>query len=156
MQKPQHILVIANDDTIRNLLEQFFIIRDIKVATTRTLQQAEHIIDSWGLAPFNLAIIDTAAFGNCESEQKSMACHMLREWSMKYPSVSILFLGNPYQKRAILKIRADIVQCLVKPFNLETLIDTINDLYPNLRPADFTSPPAPNAMLIPDMNTCLS
>ncbi|ETX04221.1 MAG: hypothetical protein ETSY2_30065 [Candidatus Entotheonella gemina] len=140
MQKSQHILVIANDDTTRNLLEQFFIIRDIKVVAARTFQHAESIIESWGLALFNLAVIDTAAFGVGELEQKSMVCHMLREWSMKYPMLPVFFLGTPCQKRAILKIRADIVQILVKPFDLDTLIDTINDLYPNLRPAGLSLP----------------
>lgn len=140
MQKSPHILVIANDDTTRNLLEQFFIIRHIKVVATRTFQHAESIIDLWGLAPFNLAVIDTASFGHGELEQKSMACHMLREWSMTYPILPLLFLGTPCHKRAILQIRADIVQFIVKPFDLDTFVNTINTLYPNLHPAELNVP----------------
>jgi len=140
MQKPQHLLVIANDDTTRNLLEQFFIIRNVKVVATRTCQHAESIIDGWGLEPFNLAVIDTASFGHGELAQKSMACHMLREWSMKYPILPVLFLGTPCHKRAILQIRADIVQFVVKPFDLLTFVETINTLYPKLRPAELNVP----------------
>lgn len=139
MKTPQYILVIANDDITRNRLEQFFILRDIKVVATRTSQHAESIIESWGLEPFTLAVIDTAAFRSCELEQKSVACHLLREWSTAYPTLSVLFLSSLCQKRAMMKIRADTVQFLVKPFDLDTFIDTINDLYPNLCPACLSS-----------------
>ena len=138
MQKPPHILVISNDDTTRNLLEQFFIIRDMKVVATRTCQQAESIIESWGFAPFHLAVIDTAAFGRGELTQKAIACHALREWSMRYATLPLLFLGTACQKRAILRIRADSVQFVVKPFDLDTFVDTINQLYPSLRPVELT------------------
>ncbi len=142
MTTPQQILVIASDDATRNLLEQFFIIRDLKVVATRTFDDAERIIGQWGLEPFRLAIIDTDAFGRRELEQKSMACHMLREWSMKHPILPVLFLGTSCQKRAILKIRADTVQFLVKPFDLEKFSERVNDLFSGGRRAETTlSPP---------------
>lgn len=144
MQKPQHILVIASDDATRNLLEQFFIIRDTKVVATRTFDDAESIIGQWGLEPFSLAVIDTDAFGRRELEQKSMACHMLREWSMKYPILPVLFLGTADQKRAILKIRADTVQFLVKPLDLEKFSEIINDLFSSGRHAEATLNPLSN------------
>ncbi len=140
MPKSKHILVIANDDTTRNLLEQFFITRDMKVVATRTFPSAENAIDSWGLEPFNLAIIDTAAFGLGELEQKYMACHMLREWSMQYPSLPVLFLGTTSQKRAMLKIRADMIHIVIKPFDLDIFVETINRLYPGLHPAALNIP----------------
>ncbi len=133
MQNPQHVLVIANDDTTRNLLEQFFIIRDMKVVTARTFEHAESTIEQWGLEPFSLAVIDTEAFGRRELEQKRSACHLLREWSMKHPILPLVFLGTSDQKRAILKIRADTVQVFVKPFDIETFSEIANDLCPAIR-----------------------
>ena len=56
---------------------------------------------------------------------------------MQYPLLPVLFLGTSDQKRAILKIRADIVRVVVKPFDLDSFIATINELYPSLHPVEL-------------------
>jgi DNA-binding NtrC family response regulator len=130
MQQPTHVLILTHDDAIRNLLEQIFIIRDVQVLIAETVQGAEAIIHQWGLSTFGLVIIDTAALGKYEMEQKRVACRLLEEWTTAHPALPFLFLGTVLQKHAIYPIRADIVRVLVKPFRLDELVNVVDDLYP--------------------------
>jgi DNA-binding NtrC family response regulator len=130
MQQPTHVLILTHDDAIRNLLEQVFIIRDVQILIAETVQGAEAIINLWGLSMFGLVIIDTAALGEYEMDQKRVACRILEEWTTAHPALPFLFLGTVLQKHAIYPIRADIVRVLVKPFRLDELVDVVDDLYP--------------------------
>jgi DNA-binding NtrC family response regulator len=129
MLKPTHVLIITRDETMRNLLEQVFMIRDVQVVIAVTVQGAEASIDLWDVGTFGLVIIDTAALGECESDQKHVACHILENWTATHPTLPFLFLGTILQKHAIHMIRADIVRILVKPFRLDELVDAIDELY---------------------------
>jgi len=130
MQQPTHVLILTHDDAMRNLLEQVFIIRDVQILIAETVQDAEAIMNRWGLPAFGLVIIDTAALGEYELDQKQMACRLLEEWTTAHPALPFLFLGTVLQKHAIYPIRADIVRVLVKPFRLDELVDVVDDFYP--------------------------
>jgi DNA-binding NtrC family response regulator len=130
MQQPTHVLILTHEDAIRNLLEQVFIIRDVQILIAETVQGAKAIINLWGLPTFGLVIIDTAALGEYELDQKRLACRILEEWTATYPALPFLFLGTVLQKHAIYLIRADIVRVLVKPFRLDKLVDVVDDFYP--------------------------
>lgn len=129
MLKPTHVLIITRDDAIRNLLEQVFMIRDVQIAVAATAQGAEALVDLWGLNTFGLVIIDTAALGEHESDQKHVACRILAGWTTANPALPFLFLGTILQKHALYTIRADIMRVLVKPFRLDELVDAVDDLY---------------------------
>jgi DNA-binding NtrC family response regulator len=139
MQQPTHVFIMTHDDAIRNLLEQVFIIRDVQILIAETVLGAEAIINLWGLPAFGLVIIDTAALGEYESDQKHMACRILEEWTTTHPALPFLFLGTVFQKYALYLMRANIVRVLVKPFRLDELVDVVDNLYPGQ--------PSPNASL---------
>ena len=130
MSTPSHVLIITNDNGLRNLLEQIFIIRGDTTVIVRTIQDAEITTKRWELAMCRLVIIDTDALGMGETEQKHMACRVLEDWTTKYPMLPFLFLGTLLQKYALLTIRADIMQFVVKPFHLDNLVDAIEDVCP--------------------------
>ncbi len=130
MEQPRHVLAITQDDGLRNLLEQIFHIDHVKIVLAATVPAAEAIINLWGLAAFGLMIIDTAALGANEAEQKQEVCRLLEEWTARHPQLSFLILGTVLQKHAVHLIRADTVGVLVKPFRLEDLVSQVNDLYP--------------------------
>lgn len=130
MEQPTHVLTITQDDGLRNLLEQIFHIDHVQIVLAATVPAAEAIINLWGFAAFGLIIIDTAALGENETEQKQEVCRLLEEWTARHPSLSFLILGTVLQKHAVHLICADRVRVLVKPFRLEDLVDQVNDLYP--------------------------
>ena len=130
MEQPTHVLTITQDDGLRNLLEQIFHVYDVKIVIALTGQAAEAIVDFWGLPAFGLIVIDTAALGTNDAEQKREVCHLLEEWTHQHPNLAFLILGTLFQKHAVHMIRADTVRVLVKPFRLEELVDRVNDLYP--------------------------
>ena len=129
MLKPTHVLIITHDETMRNLLEQIFMIRDVQVVIAATVQAAEASINLGGVGTFGLVLIDIAALGECESDQKNVACRILEDWTATNPTLPFLLLGTFLQKHAIHMIRADIVRALVKPFRLDELVDAIDELY---------------------------
>ena len=125
-----NVLIMTHDDASRNLLEQVFLIRDVQVVVVAaTVQRAEAIIERWGLASFGLVIIDTAALGACDAEQKHVACCIVEDWTAKAPTLPFLVLGTFLQKHEMHTIRADRVRFLVKPFRLDDLVDAVDNLY---------------------------
>jgi DNA-binding NtrC family response regulator len=128
MEQPTHVLAITKDDGLRNLLEQIFHIDGVKMVLAETVSAAEAIINVWGLAAFGLMIIDTAALGANETEQKQEVCRLLEEWIIQHPELAFLILGTVLQKHAVHLIRADKVGVLVKPFRLEELVEQVNEL----------------------------
>ena len=130
MSTLSYVCIVTHDNGLRNLLEQIFIIRGDPIVIVRTLQDAEIAIERWDSATCRLVIIDTAALGRCETEQKHTACRILEDWTTTYPTLPFVFLGTLLQKYALLAIRADIMRFIVKPFRLDDLIDAIEDFCP--------------------------
>ncbi len=129
MQQPTHVLIITRDDVIRNLLEQVFIIRDIQIVIAATAEGAEAIVDLWGLNAFGLVVIDTAAFGESESDQQHVACRMSEAWTAVNPRLPFIWLVTFLQKQDVQMAQADRVRVLVKPFRVDELVDAIETLY---------------------------
>lgn len=129
LQTPAHVLIITRDDVVRNLLEQVFIIRGIPIVIAASAPGAKAIVDLWGLSAFGLVIIDTAALGARESDQQHAVCRMLGEWTVANSRLSFILLGTLFQKHALHRFQAPVVHVLVKPFRLDELVDTIDELY---------------------------
>jgi hypothetical protein len=104
-------------------------IRDVQVVIAATVQAAEASINLEGVGTFGLFLIDIAALGECESDQKNVACRLLKDWTATNPTLPFLFFGTLLQKHGMHMIQAEIVRVLVKPFRLDELVDAIDELY---------------------------
>jgi DNA-binding NtrC family response regulator len=69
-----------------------------------------------------------------------MACQLLQDWTAEHSDIPLLFIGTVLQKHAILAIRADTVMFLVKPFQLDEVVDAVRALWPGKK-----FPPSPLA-----------
>jgi hypothetical protein len=115
----------------------------VQILIAETRQGAEAIISLWGWPRLGLVIIDTAALGEHEWDQKRVACCILEEWTTIHPTLPFLFLGTVLQKHAILLIRADIVRVLVKPLRLDELVDVVDHLCLEQRCSNASLPRRP-------------
>lgn len=127
---PSYVLIVTNDNVLRNLLEQVCIVLGDETVMVRTLKDAEAILAHWELTTCKLAIVDTAALDVGEFEQKRATCRLLEDWTTTYPMLPFLFLGTLLQKYALLAIRADIMRFIAKPFCLDVLVEAIEGCYP--------------------------
>lgn len=128
MQHRTHVLMITRDNVIRNLLEQVFIIRDVQIVITATASGAEAIAAQWGLDAFSLVIMDTAALGESESEQRHVAHRMLQAWNSANPRLPVIVLATFLQKHDLHGAQTDRVRTLVKPFRVDELVEAIEAL----------------------------
>lgn len=128
------VLLLTDDQTLRNLIEQLFIIYGIKTLTAATAEEGETLIVQIGLAGLGLAIIDTAVFGTDELQQQQRSYELLRAWTVKYLGLPCLVVGSILQRASILPEYTDIVQFLVKPFRLDELAGVVRGLWAGKKP----------------------
>jgi DNA-binding response OmpR family regulator len=140
MPQQTHVLILTNERAMQNLFEQLFIIYGAKTVIAETGQAAKAIIAQMGLTTFSLIVIDTAALEACELYRQHMACQLLQDWTAEHSDIPLLFIGTVLQKHAILAIRADTVMFLVKPFQLDEVVDAVRALWPGKK-----FPPSPLA-----------
>lgn len=130
MSTPPQMLILTNDNGLRNLFEQLFIIRGDTIVIVRNLQGAKTTLERWAPATCRLVIIDTAALGTSEVEQQHGASCLLEVWSTRYPMMPVLLLGTILQKYPILAIRTHLVQFIVKPCHVDDLVEALDTLCP--------------------------
>lgn len=130
MPTPPQVLILINEDGLRNLFEQLFMIRGNTIVIVSSLQGANTSLERWAPAICRLFIIDTAALGTYEVEQQYRACRLLEGWRTTHPTLPVLFLGTILQKYPILARRANLVRFIVKPVHLDDLVEAIDHLCP--------------------------
>jgi CheY-like chemotaxis protein len=133
MPQQPSVLIISHRRTMRHLIEQGCRPAGAKTVMATSGQEGCAIAAARGLHDFALVVIDTADPGQNTLYPSRMACQLLQEWTAAAPLLPFVFVGPESQKRALRRIRADIVCFVTPPFNLRTVRQAIESCLP--RPA---------------------
>jgi DNA-binding NtrC family response regulator len=119
------VLVVDDEEGVRETLYQGLSLYGYRVITAATVQEAEKALQSLGVATIDLVITDinlTPAY----NEQEGYALY--QRWSGLYPTLRfILISGNP-NSQELPHIRAGAVRFLAKPFGIDALVEAVREV----------------------------
>jgi CheY-like chemotaxis protein len=122
------ILIISDDLTIQNVVEQVGITCGYLATTAGTVREAEAELSRLGYQQFALIVIDSDVLGEGALELQFEVSALLRVWPGQYPGLPVVFLGTALQKYAVLAAQPALVPFILIPFSPHDLMQTIQPL----------------------------
>jgi DNA-binding NtrC family response regulator len=134
------ILVISDNLSIQNVIQQVGMACDYPSIVVRTVRAAEAKLARPGHAGVVLIVIDTAVLGEGSADLQVGARYLLQAWPAQYPGLPMVFLGDALQKYAILAARPALVPFVTTPFSPHDLMQAMQPLLPKSGPSSPMSP----------------
>jgi DNA-binding NtrC family response regulator len=134
------ILIISDDWTIQNVIQQIGMICGYPSTVVGTVQEAEAKLAQTGHGGVALIVIDTAILGEGSADLQVEARALLQAWPGQYPGLPVVFLGDALQKYAILAAHPVLVPFVITPFSPHDLMQTMQPLLPQSCQPSPTSP----------------
>ncbi len=123
--RQQLILIIEDDDAIRNLLEVVLDFHGYAVATASSVEEAVSALQQWGDAGLSLVISDiNLTQGSLAQEGYAL----YQRWHKKSPALPYILISADPTNRYLPAIRDGEVRFVGKPFRIEILLAHAQEL----------------------------
>jgi hypothetical protein len=122
------VLIISQNWTIQNVVEQVCLACGYPSIVARTLPEAETQLAQLGDEAVALIVIDTDVLGEGGADLQCEARRLLQAWAGQYPSLPVMCLGTVLQKYAILAVHFAPVPFVTLPFSSHGLMQTVQPL----------------------------
>jgi len=127
-QTPQ-VLLLTQEPSIQNLIEQVCRVDGHATVAASTLQDVYALMAQYGGDAFSLAVVDTAALGMGDAEQR-LGHQLWSDWRTAYPGVPLMLVGAPPPSAAVPTNPSDIGGFLAKPFGPYQLANMMRTFLP--------------------------
>jgi DNA-binding NtrC family response regulator len=125
METQRCILIVEDDEGVRDLLAVALQAHGYAVATAATVQEAEVAMQQRGPTAIGVVISDI----NLTSEREVREGYALyQRWTTAHPHLAYLLTSGDRTNTALPAIRDGVVAFLAKPFGLMELFDTVQAL----------------------------
>jgi two-component system, OmpR family, response regulator len=122
------VLIIDDDEEIRDILEDLLSFHGYTVVTASTVQEAEDIRQLLGFPAIGLVICDVHLSGNIEFQEGYWLC---RTWKEADPSLLFVLISGDLSMKDLPAVRAGVVNFVSKPFAVEELLAMIQRMFPS-------------------------
>jgi DNA-binding NtrC family response regulator len=125
METQRYILIVEDDEGVRDLLAVALQAHGYAIAMAATVQEAETAMQQCGPTAIGLVISDI----NLTSEREAREGYALyQRWTTAHPHLAYLLTSGDRTNTALPAIRDGVVAFLAKPFGLTELFDTVQAL----------------------------
>jgi DNA-binding NtrC family response regulator len=125
MEPARCILIVEDNEAVRDMLAVALQAYGYTVATAATVHEAEAAMQQRGPTAIGLVIADI----NLTSDREAREGYTLyQRWTTAYPRLAYLLTSGDRTNAALPAIRDGVVAFLVKPFELTALLDTVQAL----------------------------
>jgi DNA-binding NtrC family response regulator len=126
METQRCILIVEDDEVVRDMLAVALQAHGYAVATAATVQEAEAAMQQRGPTAIGLVISDM----NLTSDREAREGYALyQRWTTAHPHLAYLLTSGERTNTALPAIRDGVVAFLAKPFGLTELFDTVQALF---------------------------
>jgi DNA-binding NtrC family response regulator len=125
MLTPCTVLIIDDDETIRDFLSKAFTLYGYPVVTAATVQEAEATRQRSDYAPIGLVIADVHLTDRLQEQE---GYTLFERWTAASPALPFLLISGDPDSKALPAIRTGVVPFLTKPFALAELLHTVRAL----------------------------
>ena len=125
METERCILIVEDNEVLRDMMAVALQTHGYEVATTATVQEAEAAMRQCGPTAIGLVISDL----NLTSDREAREGYALyQRWATAYPTLAYLLISGDRTSAAVPAIRDGVVAFLAKPFGLQELFDAVQAL----------------------------
>jgi DNA-binding NtrC family response regulator len=125
METERCILIVEDNEVVRDLLAVALQTHGYEVATAASVQEAEAAMQQCGPTAIGLVISDINLTSNREARE---GYALYQRWNTAYPTLAYLLTSGDRTSAAVPAIRDGVVAFLAKPFVLTELFDTVQAL----------------------------
>ena len=119
------VLVVDDDEEVRNLIEDALQIHAYEVVATATAQEAEAARQRLGTADIGLVICDINLSANAQAQE---GYALYQRWTAAEADLPFLLISGDPQTRTLPAIRTGAVYFLPKPFSINDLVVAVQAL----------------------------
>lgn len=116
------ILVVDDDEAVRNLLREFLSSHGYGVITAGTLEEAEEILQQRGPDAIGLVITDIHLTTDSRAQEGYV---LYQRWTTAHPALPFLLISGDPGSQALPAIQTGTVPYLAKPFTVDELLDAV-------------------------------
>jgi DNA-binding NtrC family response regulator len=119
------VLVVDDDEEVRNLIEDALRMHAYEVVTTATEQEAEEVRQRLGTVDMGLVICDINLTANAQAQE---GYALYQRWTTVAAGLPFLLISGDPQAISLPAIRTGAVRFLPKPFSINDLITAVQAL----------------------------
>jgi DNA-binding NtrC family response regulator len=123
---PAVLVIIDDDDNIRDFLEDTLSFQGYRVVTASTVQEAEDLRQHLGLRHFGLVICDVHLTDDPGIHE---GYGLYQGWIKACPALPFIFLSGDLAAKDLPAVRAGQVLFLAKPFAVGELLRTVKTVF---------------------------
>ena len=122
------VLIVDDDEAIRDILEALLSFHGYTVLTASTVQEAEDARQLLGFPEIGLVICDVHLSGNIDRQEGYWLC---RNWKEANPSLLFVLISGDLSMKNLPAVRAGVMPFISKPFAVEELLAMIQCMFPS-------------------------
>jgi DNA-binding NtrC family response regulator len=119
------ILVVDDDETIRNFIHETLSLFGYRVVATGESQEAEKILQRLGPVVISLVIVDVHLTANPQVPEGYV---FYEYWTTIYPTLSFLLISGAPDSKTLPAVRTGELCFLAKPFTINELLAAVRTL----------------------------
>jgi DNA-binding NtrC family response regulator len=119
------VLVIDDDNAVRNLLYEALSLHGYKVIATASAQEADTALKQLGAAAIGLVIADIQLTADSQARE---GYELYERWTTAHPTLPFLLISGDPTNQTLPAIRTGAVRFLAKPFVISGLLNTVQTL----------------------------
>jgi two-component system nitrogen regulation response regulator NtrX len=119
------VLIVEDEVGVREILHEVLSIYSYRVNTAATVQEAEKVLQSLGVAETNLVIADIN-LTSVPNAQEGYALY--QRWRALYPALHFILISGDLTNQELPDVRSGAVRFLAKPFGIDALLEVVREV----------------------------
>jgi two-component system nitrogen regulation response regulator NtrX len=119
------VLIVEDEVGVREILHEVLSIYSYRVNTAATVQEAEKVLQSLGVAETNLVIADIN-LTSAPNAQEGYALY--QRWRALYPALHFILISGDLTNQELPDVRSGAVRFLAKPFSIDALLEVVHEV----------------------------
>ena len=119
------VLIVEDEKGVREVLHEALSFCSYRVITAATVQEAEKVLQSLGVAETNLVITDVNLTPVHNAHE---GYGLYQRWSALYPALRFILISGDPANQKLPAIRSGAVRFLAKPFKIDALFEAVREV----------------------------
>jgi two-component system nitrogen regulation response regulator NtrX len=119
------VLIVEDEVGVREILHEVLSIYSYRVNTAATVQEAEKVLQSLGVAETNLVIADIN-LTSVPNAQEGYALY--QRWRALYPALHFILISGDLTNQELPDVRSGAVRFVAKPFSIDALLEVVHEV----------------------------
>ena len=122
------VLIVDDDEEIRDILEDTLSLYGYSVVTAATINEAEAAWQTLGFPAIGLVICDVHL---TEDEEAQEGYRLCQHWKKRYPPLPFMLISGDLAMKELPAVRAGAAHFVAKPFALPEFLETVRRIFPS-------------------------